>query len=85
MKAALLVPRVTAEPTVNLDRVEQMAADAAGSGQWLVCTAYGLVWGCPRETALAGSIAMRYRRNQPQWHGIAADSAIYRQGTSIED
>lgn len=31
-----------------------------------------------------GSVALRYRRNQPQWHGIAADPAIYRQGTSIE-
>ena len=31
-----------------------------------------------------GSVALRYRRNQPQWHGIGADSAVYRQGTSIE-
>jgi len=53
LKAALLVPRVTADPAALI--------------------------------APAGSIALRYRRNQPQWHGMAADSAVYRQGTSIED
>ena len=36
LKAALLVPRVTADPAANLDRVEQMTADAAGSGAGLV-------------------------------------------------
>jgi hypothetical protein len=32
MKAALLVPRVTADPAVNLARIERMAADGVASG-----------------------------------------------------
>ncbi len=30
-----------------------------------------------------GSIALVYRRNQPQWHGPRADPATYRQGTEL--
>jgi predicted amidohydrolase len=29
------------------------------------------------------SIALKYRRNQPQWHGRAADPTVYKQGTSV--
>ncbi len=134
MKAALLVPRVTADPAANLDRVEQMTADAAGSGAGLVLLPEAVLTGlinnddpahdlplgqsipgpaterlgavarlnslwigfglferdgdCLYDSAVLiapdGSVALRYRRNQPQWHGIGADSAVYRQGTSIE-
>lgn len=134
MKAALLVPRVTADPAANLRCVEQMTADAAGSGAKLVllpeavltglvnnddpahdlplgqsipgpaterlgavARLYGLWVGfglferegdCLYDSAVLiapdGSVALEYRRNQPQWHDTAADLAIYRQGTSIE-
>ncbi|HBK59375.1 MAG TPA: carbon-nitrogen hydrolase family protein [Firmicutes bacterium] len=134
MKAAMLVPRVTADPAANLDRVEQMAADAAGSGARLVLLPEAVLTGlinnddpahdlplgqsipgpatdrlgavarlhslwvgfglferdgdCLYDSAVLiapdGSVALKYRRNQPQWHDTAADSAIYRQGTSIE-
>jgi len=134
LKAALLVPRVTADPAANLDRVEQMTADAAGSGAGLVLLPEAVLTGlindddpahdlplgqsipgpaterlgavarlnslwigfglferdgdCLYDSAVLiapdGSVALRYRRNQPQWHGIGADSAVYRQGTSIE-
>ena len=30
-----------------------------------------------------GSIGLRYRRNQPQWHGKDADPEIYRQGSDV--
>jgi predicted amidohydrolase len=36
MKAALLVPRVTADPAVNLARIERMAADGVASGARLI-------------------------------------------------
>ena len=134
MKAALLVPRVTADPAANLDRVEQMTADAAGSGAGLVLLPEAVLTGlinnddpahdlplgqaipgpaterlgavarlhslwvglglferdgdCLYDSAVLiapdGSIALRYRRNQPQWHDAAADPAIYRQGASVE-
>jgi len=134
LKVALLVPRVTADPTVNLDRVEQMTADAAGLGARLVLLPEAALTGlinnddpahdlplgqsipgpatdrlgavarlhslwvgfglferdgdCLYDSAVLiapdGSVALKYRRNQPQWHGIAAGPAIYRQGTSIE-
>ena len=126
------MPRVTADPTVNLDRVEQMTADAAGSGARLVLLPEAALTGlinnddpahdlplgqsipgpatdrlgavarlhslwvgfglferdgdCLYDSAVLiapdGSVALKYRRNQPQWHGIAAGPAIYRQGTS---
>lgn len=30
-----------------------------------------------------GSLRLKYRRNQPQWHGRNADPNVYRQGTDI--
>ncbi len=36
MKAAMLVPRVAADPAANLHRVEQMTVDVAGLGAELV-------------------------------------------------
>jgi predicted amidohydrolase len=30
-----------------------------------------------------GTIGLRYRRNQPQWHGKKADPGVYRQGTDL--
>ena len=36
MKAALLAPRVTADPAVNLARIERMAADGVASGARLI-------------------------------------------------
>mgnify|MGYP001394989757 FL=1 len=134
MKAALLVPRITADRTANLDRVEQMTVDAATSGAELVLLPEAVLTGlinnddrahdlplgqsvpgpaterlgavaclnglwigfglierdgdCLYDSAVLiapdGSVALRYRRNQPHWHGVAADPAIYRHGTSIE-
>ena len=134
MKAALLVPRITADRTANLDRPEQMTVDAATSGAELVLLPEAVLTGLinnddpahdlPLGQSVPGpaterlgavahlhslwigfglieragdclydsavliapdcSVALRYRRNQPQWHGIDADPAIYRQGTSIE-
>ena len=31
----------------------------------------------------AGAIALTYRRNQPQWHGRAADPRVYCQGSTV--
>ena len=31
-----------------------------------------------------GAIGLKYRRNQPQWHGMNADPGVYCQGTDIE-
>ena len=45
MKAALLVPRVTADPAVNLARIERMAADAVLSGARLILLPEGVLTG----------------------------------------
>lgn len=133
MKAALLVPRVTANAAANLDSIERMVADAARSGAELVLLPEGVLTGlinnddpvhdlplgqpipgpaterlaasarlhglwlgfglleiegdCLYDSAVLlapdGSVALTYRRNQPQWHGIAADPAIYKEGARI--
>lgn len=133
MKVALVVPRLTADSAVNLDIIEQMAADAVSSeaslvllpeavltglinnddpahdiqlGQTIPGTAtdrlgtFCLRQGCwlgfgmleRKETSLYdsavllksdGSIALTYRRNQPQWHGKKVYPDIYCEGTDI--
>jgi predicted amidohydrolase len=134
VKTAMLVPRIGSDLNANLDRIEQMMADAAGRGSSLVLLPEAVLTGlinnddpahdlplgqpipgpgterlaasarqhklwiglgllerdgdCLYDSAVLiapdGSAALRYRRNQPQWHGRMADPTIYRQGTSID-
>ncbi|MCK4580732.1 MAG: carbon-nitrogen hydrolase family protein [Dehalococcoidia bacterium] len=133
MKAALVVPRLTAAVDANLATVERMAADAVSSGADLIllpeavltglinddvpshdiqlgqtipgpatdrlgtfCSRHGVWLGFGMierqgtklyDSAVLlrsdGSIGLKYRRNQPQWHGKNADPKVYCQGTDL--
>ena len=133
MKAALIVPNITADPVVNIATVERMAADATHSGAELIllpeavltglvnnddpshdlplgqsipgpvtdrlgtfCRQHGVWLGLGMlerernrlyDSAVLfgpdGSIALKYRRNQLQWHGRNADTSIYCQGVDM--
>ena len=133
MKAALVVPRLTADIAANLVTVGRMVADAASSGADLVvlpeavltglinnddpshdiplaqtipgpatdrlgrsCSRHGIWLGLGMlerqgtrlyDSAVLlkpdGSIGLKYRRNQPQWHGEKADPEVYCQGASL--
>ncbi len=132
-KVALVVPRITADPNLNLATIEQMATEATSSGAGLVLFPEAVLTGlinnddpvhdtllaqaipgpaterlgalCKRlgiwlgfgmlerdETKLYDSavllepdacIGIVYRRIQPQWHGMNADPAVYRQGVEV--
>jgi predicted amidohydrolase len=133
MKAALIVPRVTADRAANLITIERMAGDATDAGAELIllpeavltglvnnddpshdlslgetipgpatgelgelCRRHGVWLGLGMlelegnrlyDSAILlgadGSIALKYRRNQSQWHGREADPAVYCQGSEI--
>jgi N-carbamoylputrescine amidase len=133
MKAALIVPRITADCAANLATIEWMATDAISCGVDIIlfpeavltglaindepahdlrlgqtipgpatdqlgtfCRRHG-VWlgfgllereeGRLYDSAVMlgpnGRIALKYRRNQPQWHGANADPSIYCQWDDI--
>lgn len=133
MKAALVVPRVTADTAVNLATVERMSTDAISYGAGLIllpeavltglinnddpshdlqlgqtipgpatdrlgtfCSRHGVWLGFGllerEDTRLYdsavllrpdGSIGLKYRRIQPQWHGKKADPKVYCQGSEL--
>ena len=134
MNAALLVPRVAADPAANLAALERKIAEAAALGADIVVAPEAVLTGLinnddpahdlplgqpipgPATTALGvccrrhrmwlafgllerdgdklydsavlidseGSIRLKYRRNQPQWHGRNADPTVYREGDRID-
>ena len=133
MKAALVVPRLTADIAANLATVERMATEAISFGAGLILFPEAVLTGltnnddpshdrqlaetipgpatdrlgavCSRhhvwlgfgmlerqearlyDSAVLlrpdGSIGLKYRRLQPQWHGKNADPQVYRQGADL--
>jgi len=132
-KAALIVPRLTADTNVNLTTILRLATDAVKAGVSLILLPEAALTGlinnddpihdlslgqevpgpitdilgsfCLRHSVWMGigmlerkdnqlfdsailldqngAIALKHRRNQPQWHGRKADPSVYRQGSHI--
>jgi len=67
---------------------DQLSITASSLSIWLAFGLLELDGGLLYDTALLlspnGEVRLKYRRVNPQWHGVHADPAIYRQGTELQ-